>query len=233
MIEYKGKELWTYFFNKQKINYNPYMFQMPNYENLLYFSQEEILSFKGKWSSIFANTNDIYFEIGSGSANFLLELATRRPNCNYIGDELRFKRLIFSARKAKNKELKNIKFIRFDASQLDKLFSENELAGLYINFPDPWEKNEKKRIISNDLLDKIYPLLKAGGKIYFKTDHLAYYNSVLELVDKHKNFKVAYHTTDLHSTDLVNENIMTEFEHLFTNKLKIKIKYIEISKCGN
>ena len=83
------------------------------------------------------------------------------------------------------------------------------------------------------MLDKIYPLLKAGGKIYFKTDHLAYYNSVLELVDKHKNFKVAYHTADLHSTDLVNENIMTEFEHLFTNKLKIKIKYIEISKCGN
>lgn len=101
MIEYKGKELWTYFFNKPKNHYNQYMFEMINYESFLYFDEEEILSFKKNWSKVFNNTNPIFLEIGSGSGNFLIELASKNSLCNYIGDELRLKRLVYASRKAK------------------------------------------------------------------------------------------------------------------------------------
>ena len=45
----KEKELWQYFFNKPKKNYNKYMFEMPNYPNHLIYDSEIILSTKGNW----------------------------------------------------------------------------------------------------------------------------------------------------------------------------------------
>lgn len=231
MIEYKGKELWTYFFNKPKNHYNQYMFEMINYESFLYFDEEEILSFKKNWSKVFNNTKPIFLEIGSGSGNFLIELASKKPLCNYIGDELRLKRLVYASRKAKNHSLNNVKFIRIDANKLDKFLDDGELSGVYINFPDPWENEEHKRILSNDLLEKLYPILKENGKIFFKTDHTDYYNSVLKLISKNEKYKLVFNTDDLHSTELRHDNIKTEFEHLFINKIKTTIKYIEIIKC--
>lgn len=234
MISYKGKELWTYFFNRKKTHYNKYMFEMINYENYLIFSEDEIKSFKGKWANVaFNNSNPIFFEIGSGSGNFLIENANKNQSINFIGDELRLKRLVFAARKSQNLSLNNIKFIRIDANKLDEFIDNNELSGVYINFPDPWEKKPEKRILSKSLLDKLYPLLKKDGKIFFKTDHLDYYNSTLELINTSEKYKVVNHTDDLYNTDLVENNIKTEFEHLFINKLKISIKYIEIIKCGD
>ncbi|AKC96162.1 tRNA (guanine-N7)-methyltransferase [Sneathia vaginalis] len=230
-MEYKGKELWTYFFNKPKNHYNQYMFEMINYESFLYFDEEEILSFKKNWSKVFNNTNPIFLEIGSGSGNFLIELASKNPLCNYIGDELRLKRLVYASRKAKNHSLNNVKFIRIDANKLDKFLDNGELSGVYINFPDPWENEEHKRILSNDLLEKLYPILKENGKIFFKTDHTDYYNSVLKLISKNEKYKLVFNTDDLHSTELRHDNIKTEFEHLFINKIKTTIKYIEIIKC--
>lgn len=234
MISYKGKELWTYFFNRQKNHYNKYMFEMVNYEEHLIFAENEIKELKGKWSkSSFSNENPLFLEIGSGSGNFLIQLAENKKDCNFIGDELRLKRLVYAARKTKKLDLKNIKFIRIDANKIEDFIDTNELSGVYINFPDPWEKNPKKRILSCDLLNKLYPLLKKDGKIYFKTDHLDYYNFVLGLINSRTDYMILANTDDLYSTEYVENNIKTEFEHLFINKLKISIKYIEIVKCGD
>ena len=230
MINYKNRELWTYFFNKPKNYYNKYMFEMVNYPEYLLFSDEEIKELKGKWNNLFNNDNDIYLEIGSGSGNFTIEMACRNSNINFIGDELRLKRLVYSAKKSKKRDLKNIKFIRFDATKIDEFLDENELSGLFINFPDPWIGEEHKRIISDKLLNTLKPILKDNSKIYFKTDHYDYYTYVLDLISNTNGYKVIYHTDDLHSTDLKDENIKTEFENLFINKLKMSIKYIEILK---
>ena len=52
----KEKELWQYFFNKPKKNYNKYMFEMPNHPNHLIYDSEIILSTKGNWSkNLFKN----------------------------------------------------------------------------------------------------------------------------------------------------------------------------------
>lgn len=230
MIEYKGKPLWTYFFNKPKNYYNKYMFEMVEHPDYLIFSEEEIKNLKGSWNKVFGNDNDLYLEIGSGSGNFTIEIATKYENKNFIGDELRLKRLVYSAKKSTKRNLKNIKFIRYDATRLNEFINQNELSGIFINFPDPWEGEEHKRILSANLLNTLRPLLKDNSKIYFKTDHLDYYNFVLELIEKTPNYKVIYHTDDLHNTDYNSENIKTEFENLFINKLKINIKYIEILK---
>lgn len=225
------KELWQYFFNKPKKNYNKYMFEMPNYPNHLIYDSEIILSTKGKWSkNLFKNNNDLYLEIGSGSANFTSTLANLNPGNNYLGVEIRFKRLIQAARKAERLNLKNLVFLKKMVNRLTEFIGENELSGLYINFPDPWEGEEHKRILSEKLLEDLDIVLKKNGKIFFKTDHLNYYLDTLDLIKNSNKYDIVYNTDDLYSTDLAENNIKTEFEHLFLSKHNMNIKYIEIIK---
>ncbi len=230
MIEYKGKELWTYFFNKPKNYYNQYMYKMLDYPEYLIFSNEEIHESKNNWNKVFGNNNPIHLEIGSGSGNFSISMAKNNGNINFLCDELRLKRLVYSAKKSKKQDIKNIKFIRYDANNLTDFLGENEIDALYINFPDPWEGSEHKRMLSENLLKNLDVVLKKGGKLYFKTDHLDYYLSVLELINSSEKYEIVRHTKDLYNTDLKNNNVQTEFEHLFIHKLKIDIKYIEIIK---
>lgn len=231
MLMYKEKELWTYFFSKPKNYYNQYMFAMLDNLDYIIFDKEEIEKNKSNWKEkVFGNSNPLVFEIGSGSGNFSVAMAEKFKDKNFLADEIRLKRLVSSAHKARQKNLKNIKFIRYDANNIKNIISENELSEVYINFPDPWEGNEKKRILSKDLLDNLYKLFEKGGKIFFKTDHLDYYNSVLELVNNHENYIVVFNTDDLYSSSKIEDNIKTEFEHLFINKIKTSIKYIEILK---
>lgn len=93
-----SNEYWKHFFKKPLKYYNPYVIEMFNYDNLL-FDINELFLLKGKWNSFFENENNISIEIGSGSGNFLTTKAKNDKNENYIGFEIRFKRLVVSAKK--------------------------------------------------------------------------------------------------------------------------------------
>lgn len=222
--------MWENFFDSPKKSYNPYMEKMKDYPKYIAWDKKEMNDQKSKWKEYFGNENDIYLEIGSGQGNFTVANAMKSKDKNFMGIELRFKRLVFSARKAKKRSLKNILFIRRWGQEIPEFIGENEVAGMYINFPDPWPGREKNRIIQEELfystLDKV---MKKDGKLFFKTDHDGYYADVLELMNNIKGYSVVYHTSDLHNDPKNEENLRTEFEDLFT-KQGITTKYIEIIK---
>ena len=224
------KELWQYFFNKPKRHYNKYMFEIVNYPDYIMYDEEKIDSYKNKWNEFFNNNNDIYLEIGCGSGNFTVKNAEKFPDRNFIGLELRLKRLVLGAQKSEKRDLKNIVFLRKRGEKMLEFLSENEISGIYINFPDPWEGEESKRLISVELFEKLDKCLKSGGKFFFKTDHLDYYKYVLEISEQLDNYKLLFNTEDLYSTEKINDNIQTEFEQMFLSKHKMNIKYIEFEK---
>ena len=39
----------------------------------------------GKWQELFGNDHPIHIEIGMGKGQFLMELARRNPDINYLG----------------------------------------------------------------------------------------------------------------------------------------------------
>lgn len=224
-------ETWKYFFEKPKKNYNKYMCEMLQYPNYLMYDSEKVDSFKGKWNEFFKNDNDIFLEIGCGSGNFTVQNAEKFSNKNYIALELRFKRLVLAAKKSEKRNLKNILFVRKRGETILDFFAPKEISGVYINFPDPWEGEEHKRVLSKDLFKKLDVILKDNGKLFFKTDHENYYEDVLNLVNNElENYKVVFHTNDLHNSEKAAENIKTEFEQMFLSKHNMNIKYIEILK---
>ena len=222
--------MWQNFFDRPKRNYNPYMERMRDYPFYIQWDKETINAKKSLWKEHFQNDNEIYLEIGSGQGNFTVANALRYQNKNFLGIELKFKRLCMSAVKAEKRSLKNITFIRRWGQEILEFIGEGEISGMFINFPDRWDGNEKNRIISEDLFKKtLASILKKDGKLFFKTDHTGYYEDVLALMPSIEGFKVTYSTDDLHNDPRGFENIKTEFEELFTKK-GISTKFIEITK---
>ena len=224
------QEIWKYFFEKPKRNYNKYMYEMLEFPEYLMYNNENVDKYRGKWDEFFGNKNDIYLEIGCGSGNFTVQNAQKFKDRNYIALELRFKRLVLGAKKSKKRNLNNILFVRKRGETILDFIGEDEISGVYINFPDPWEGEEKKRVISESLFPKLDVVLKTDGKLFFKTDHEQYYEDVLELINTLENYEVVYHTRDLHNSEKAGENIQTEFEQMFLSKHNMNIKYIEIKK---
>lgn len=164
----------------------------------------------------------LQIEIGSGSGNFLISLAEQNPDNLHIGIELRYKRCVRTVQKAQKKSLTNILIIREDANLILPLLPEGCTDGIYINFPDPWEKARwlKHRMVSLKFLVDAKRILQKDGFIKLKTDHDDYYRSSRALVENYPGFRLDAHTEDLHCSAFNSSNILTEFEQLFQSQKK-------------
>ena len=223
--------LWRHFFTNPRTNYNPYMVKLVEYPKHIIYDKDIMDSYKGQWNQkAFSNNNPIYLEIGSGSGNFAIGMAEKYPERNHLALEIRFKRLVLSANKAVKRNLNNVVFLRRRGEEITNFIENGEIEGLYINFPDPWEGNEKNRILQPKLFELLDVIMNVEGTLFFKTDHDQYYSDVLEFSKDLKNYEVIYHTPDLHNSPKAVDNIRTEFEDLFICKHNKNINYIEIKK---
>lgn len=224
------ENLWRHFFDNPRTNYNPYMVKLTEYPEHIIYDKDIMNSYKGRWNEFFKNENPIYLEIGSGSGNFAIGMGEKHRDRNHMALEIRFKRLVLSARKAKKKNLENVVFLRRRGEEILDFIGDEEIEGLYINFPDPWEGSEKNRILQPSLFILLDRIMKKGGKLFFKTDHDQYYADVLEFAEELEGYEVVYNTSDLHASEKAVDNIRTEFEDLFLCKFKKNINYIEIQR---
>ena len=93
---------------------------------------------KGKWHQFFGNENPIHIEIGMGKGAFIMEMARRNPDINYIGIEKYSSVLIRAIEKRVEEPLmKNLFFIRMEAEYIGDVFAEGEVGYIYLNFSDP------------------------------------------------------------------------------------------------
>lgn len=223
------ENLWRHFFKNPRRHYNMYMYKLMEFPQYIIYDKDLMDNKKAKWSEFFGNENPICLEIGCGSGGFSKEIARQNPNKNFIALELRFKRLWSCAKKCSDIDLKNIVFLRRRAEDL-KEFLAQEISEVYINFPDPWENEEKNRVIQKSFFDSLDNILKVEGKIFFKTNHDVYHEDVANLVKDLENYEVVYKTSDLHKSEKAEQNIRTEFENLFLHKHDKNINYLEIIK---
>ena len=170
-----------------------------------------------------AKFSKLFLEIGSGSGGHLIESARRDPTSLYVGIELRFKRAFRTVEKAENQAVGNILVIRTNAKIVTSFFAEQSLDGIFINFPDPWDKRRwhKHRLLNESYLRTLLSLLKPGGFFSYKSDHEGYFREILALAKSIPEFSVEAVTEDLHQSQYAEENVLTEFEQLFmSQKLK-------------
>ena len=184
--------------------------------------------YKGSWHKIFNNTNPIYIEIGMGKGDFIIENAIRYPNINFIGIEKFDSVIVRAIQKSNDLELNNLKLIRMDALNIDKIF-DHEINLIYLNFSDPWPKDRhaKRRLTSPIFLEKYENIFLTDKRIIMKTDNIDLFNYSINSL-KENGYNITYQTNDLHKDENI-DNIMTEYEKKFILK-GIKINKLEAIK---
>ncbi len=172
---------------------------------------------KGKWNTLFGNRAPIHIEIGMGKGKFLMELAARNPEMNYIGIEKYSSVLLRALEKRQETERNNLYFIRFDAEYITEIFEKEEVDRIYLNFSDPWPKDRhaKRRLTSKEFLNKYDKILKQDGEVMFKTDNRILFDFSLEEA-KIAGWELKEVTFDLHHSEYAVGNIMTEYEERFS-----------------
>ena len=189
---------------------------------------QDFKNHKGCWNDFFGNDHPIHIEIGMGKGQFMMELASRNPQINYIGIERYSSVLIRAVQKKEELELNNLTFILMDATEITEVFGEKEIDRIYLNFSDPWPKDRhaKRRLPSRQFLERFKVILKDDGQIEFKTDNKDLFAFALEEIEP-SGFVISQVTHDLHNDASMNEgNIMTEYEEKFSKLGNSICKYI-------
>jgi tRNA (guanine-N7-)-methyltransferase len=177
--------------------------------------------YKGHWQDAFGKKRPLYLEIGMGKGKFISELAVAHPECNYLGIEKFSSVLVRALDKRVELAVDNLLFLRMDAEEIVDIFEQGEVDGIYLNFSDPWPKDRhaKRRLTSDRFLQRYAQILKPEGEVVFKTDNTDLFAFSLEQA-KAEGWEIVSWTEDLHHSEDVEGNVMTEYEERFSKEGK-------------
>ena len=157
----------------------------------LQIEEKEMLDFK----KVFGNKHPVHIEIGSGRGEFLLRTALQNPDINFIGIDLKEKRVKTLFRKLYQEKLKNVRIAKiFLNEESIKFLPPNSIEKIFLQHPDPWPKKRHfhRRIIQHNFIDIMHKLLTKGGIIDIATDHSDYANWIVEHFLERKDFTSIY-----------------------------------------
>lgn len=169
--------------------------ELETFSNVLQYPE----NVQGTWNGFFENTNPIVLELACGKGEYTVGLSELYPNKNFIGIDVKGNRLWVGAKKALNRLLKNVAFLRIQIERLTDFFATEEVDEIWITFPDPQLRisKAKKRLTHPRFLRLYYQVLKPAGKIHLKTDSPDLYEFTKKVIGMygctlHKDFSDLY-----------------------------------------
>jgi tRNA (guanine-N7-)-methyltransferase len=204
------------------------------FENLFqhnyYNMNEEPFPLKGKWhSDYFKNNNPIVLELGCGRGEYTIGMAQSYPGKNFIGIDRKGARIWRGCKDGIEKNLKNVGFLRIKIEEIEHYFAQNEVQEIWVTFPDPQLRKERRRLISPNFISKYRKILNTGGTIHLKTDSRELYEYVLETAPI-ENWKIQENVADVYQTGA--SSILTEIQTFYEKKWLLEektISYISLS----
>lgn len=192
----------------------PNMFQ-PKYKEVKdgYYMQ-------GKWrSDFFKNENEIVLELGCGKGEYTVGLGRIYANRNFIGVDIKGARMWRGCKTSVDEGLKNVAFLRQKIQLIENMFSVDEVDEIWITFPDPQPKVEKRRLTSPQYMERYAKILKMGGVINFKTDSEPLFDYTMEMIEAYGH-ELIVSVKDLYNADGFEEvvSIKTHYEKLFNDQ---------------
>ncbi|MEM9885593.1 MAG: tRNA (guanosine(46)-N7)-methyltransferase TrmB [Bacteroidota bacterium] len=189
-----------------------------------------IVKLKGQWAAKhFQNNHPITLELACGKGDYTLGLAKRYPERNFIGVDIKGARIWRGAKTALEEGLDNVAFLRTRIEQLHYFFEPEEVAEIWITFPDPFLKKENRRLTAPRFLEMYHKLITKEGILHLKTDSPDFYKFTLEVLEQVDTFKLSYAESDIYSKALLIREleIKTFYEHKHLADHR-KIKYVKM-----
>ena len=200
-----------------------------NFTNLFQPTRDDLIEknfeLRGKWNSFFKNDNPIVLELGCGKGEYTTELAKLNPNKNYIGIDIKGARIWKGAKESIQNNLYNACFIRTQIELIDKIFCNQEISEIWITFPDPQQKiQRKKHRLTNVVFMSIYKkILKKGGEVNLKTDSEFLHGYTLGIIEG-MGIDPIFSNHDIYSNNNAPKEVLdikTFYEKKFIDSKKI------------
>jgi tRNA (guanine-N7-)-methyltransferase len=195
-------------------------------------SRAEGLPLKGKWNNeYFKNNNPIIVELGCGKGEYTVGLARRFPDKNFIGVDIKGNRIWTGAKTAIENNMNNVAFIRTRIDFIEACFAENEVAEIWITFPDPQPQKSRirNRLTHTMFINRYKKIVKDGGFVNLKTDNEPFYEFTKETVAENK-LQLMDSTNNLYADTTQRDEALTTIKTYYEKKfsdLGFKICYLK------
>ncbi|MBM3439476.1 MAG: tRNA (guanosine(46)-N7)-methyltransferase TrmB [Bacteroidetes bacterium] len=184
--------------------------EIETFSNVLQYPE----NMAGKWYEFFNNRSAITLELACGKGEYALGLGRLYPERNFIGVDVKGNRIWVGAKTALKENRSNIGFLRTQIDRIDGYFEKNEVAEIWLTFPDPQLRSSRlrKRLTHPNFLRKYQRFLCPDGRIHLKTDSPVLYRFTKLVIELYQLPLIA----DM--DDVYNQSSISE-------ELKIKTHY--------
>ncbi len=184
-------------------------------------------SCRGRWREVFGNNAPVYLEIGCGKGRFIALRAAAFPEKNFIAVEGQSNVALRALQKAEICHFDNLRIFIDYVDDLGRYFEPGELAGIYLNFSDPWPKarHAKRRLTYREKLKNYRSVMSPEGTIEFKTDNDGLFAFTIDEI-RNAGFSIWEMTTDLAASTFESKLFTTEYEERFGSAGK-NINYVK------
>lgn len=192
--------------------------ELKTFSNVLQFPQ----GMQGKWKDHFKNNNPLILELACGKGEYAVGLGQLYPEKNFIGIDLKGNRIWVGAKKALQNNQHNVAFLRTQIDQVYEYFAKDEVAELWITFPDPQLRmsKAKKRLTHPKFLRLYQQFLVPGGLLHLKTDSPDLYHFTKQVIEM---YGCTLHTD---RDNLYNDAVIAD-------ELKIRTHYESLDIAGS
>jgi len=186
---------------------------------------------KGKWNSFFKNGRPILLELACGKGEYAVGLGRLHPEKNFLGLDIKGNRMWVGASTALKEDLTNVAFVRTQIEKITDYFAENEVAEIWITFPDPQLRagKAKKRLTHPRFLRLYQAIMGKGGLVNLKTDSPDLYNFTKQVIDLF-NLHLLEDLNDVNAEPNRNDDlrIQTHYEKLDIAKSQ-RVHYLKFA----
>lgn len=136
-------------------------------------------------AAILPRSAPLEIDLGCGDGTFLVGLAEKFPERNFLGIERLLGRVRSACGKAARGQLPNVRILRIESTYaLQHLLPPKSIGVVHLLFPDPWPKkrHHRRRIVTGDFLAAVHRILLPGGRLRIVTDQEDYFHAIRGLV---------------------------------------------------
>jgi|YNPMSStandDraft_1061717.scaffolds.fasta_scaffold59017_2 tRNA (guanine-N7-)-methyltransferase len=156
-------------------------------------------------------------DLGCGKGRFLLAMAERCPNVNFLGVDRMLGRLRKIERTLERTGWRHVRLLRMDLYYcVSYLLAPRSVHTCYVFFPDPWPKarHQWHRLFQPPFMDGLARVLIPGGTVHVATDHLPYLEQIHSIVMGDGRFELV-------PVFLPSDRERTDFELRFVHECPI------------
>lgn len=147
---------------------------------------------RAQMSDIFTRPAPLEIDFGCGDGSFLLAMAARYPERNFLGTERMLGRVEKVSRAIARNGLTNCRVIRLESNYVAKWLLPFACAEfVHIGFPDPWPKrhHHSRRLFQDDFMESLHQVLAPGAEVRIKTDDQPYFQWIEKVIVRAKGFE--------------------------------------------